>query len=1012
MALKTHSDEAISKIVLGNSYVSQKALKSTREFRDKHHPNKDLAEALLLKGHLTKPQLAMVRRLVKMNRRGDSASLKKQKASSAPPPLIQEAVASEDETKLLKASPGHKSLTQCGRYTLKEKIARGGMGVIYSAVHPDLDKDFAVKVLIDGLDAPAEAIERFRREAKAAARLNHPGIVRVYDCGTEEGFPYLVMDFVKGRPLDEIIKNDGVAPRRAAQITFQMAEGLDHAHKQNLVHRDIKPGNVLIDQEGQALITDFGIVKELTGDAKLTRTGFTLGSPCYMSPEQAVGDHDLIGPESDVYSMGATLYEMLVGVPPFQGDSIHVIMQKVVDEEPLPPRSLNPAIPLDLECIVLKAMEKEIHLRYPTARDFSLDLQAFLKGDPVSAKPASAMALVRRGVKRNKVAVGFSTLLVLVVLAFTGIFINIRLSDRAERLAEAEGHAHRARAYIDEVQELHKNGKTYEERLKYYDAINAYEAALQLQPDDPAIKAERNQAILALGDRLLESNLFEFAYFVLRRHDDYESNSDIKEKVYVAQKSEWVNRAKAQADQGAYDDAIKIYEMAINYFRSVRLNASFFESEVKRLKIERKAKSLKNKVSSAIQLASDNLKQGQKIGALEAYTTIINVKGIPESVTLAYKKLVKELDTELANSIEKAQNERSRFVSSQGQGSFSKQCQSTVIKMLKVADDHLAKAKAIRKSLKFRPNSPSVRLASNLYKKGRELSEAASVKDLLEKARRKALDLKAESFSSKTMTEARNFEREGDNHFKDQKYSLAAKKYNQAYHAYTSAGDKARSEFDLSRIRFLAQEVKEKTIKALPKNLMTKTLKKALKQAKEAETQYRQSNFRIAKDLFKTATALLKKVLASAAFINEGHLLKKKVLKLIQQCQSDFAIDYAKSSYEDGLISFREGEGYFNLEKYDEAITKYTLASNFLNRAAKRAATKAKPRHASNVAKARALQARDKAIKQGKKDSYPFIDASKDVKNAEKYESAKKWSYATKYWDKAYDHYLKALGIK
>lgn len=1012
MALKTQADQAISKIVLGNSYVSKQALKSTREFRDKHHPDKDLAEALLLKGHLTKPQLAMVKRLVKMNRRGDSASLKRQGPSSTPPPLIKETVASEDETKLLKANPGPKSLTQCGRYTLKEKIARGGMGVIYSATHPDLEKDFAVKVLIDGLDAPAEAIERFRREAKAAARLNHPGIVRVYDCGTEEGFPYLVMDFVKGRPLDEIIKNDGVAPRRAAQITFQMAEGLDHAHKQKLVHRDIKPGNVLIDQEGQALITDFGIVKELTGDAKLTRTGFTLGSPCYMSPEQAVGDHDLIGPESDVYSMGATLYEMLVGVPPFQGDSIHVIMQKVVDEDPLPPRNLNPAIPLDLECIVLKAMEKEIHLRYPTAREFSLDVQAFLKGDPVSAKPASAMALVRRGVKRNKVAVGFSTLLVLVVLAFTGIFINVRLSDRAARLAEAEGHADRARSYIAEVDLLHKNGKTYEERLKYYDAINAYETALQLQPGDATYRTERNQAILDLGDRLLESNLFEFAYFVLRRHDDYESNSELKEKVYVAQKSEWVNRAKVHADQGSYDDAIKIYDMAINYFRSVRLDASFFVSEVKRLKIEKKAKSLKNKVSSAIQLASDQLKQGNKIGALEAYSSIINVKDIPDSVTLAYKKLAKELQDEWTRAIAKAKDERSRFVSSQGQGSFSKQCQSTVTKMLSVADTHLSKAEAAQKSLKFKANAPNITLASNLYKKGRELSEAASIKDLLEKARRKAVDLKAESFASKTMTEARNFEREGDNHFKDQKYSQAAKKYNQAYHSYTSAGDKARSEFDLSRIRFLAQEAKDKACKALPKNLETKTLKKALKQALDAETQYRQSNFRIAKDLFKQSTQLFNKVIAAAPLINEGQTLKKKVQKLIEQCEADFAVDYAKSSYEDGLISYREGEGYFNLEKYEEAVLKYTLASNFLNRAAKRSAPKAKPRHAAIVARKRAIKARDQAIKKGKSSSYPFIDATKDVKTAERYQKAKKWSYATKYWDKAYDHYLKALGIK
>ena len=434
------ADAAIEKIVLGNSFVTPKALEATRAFRDQHHADKDIAEVLFLKGHLTRSRLAMVRRLVKMNRRGDSASM-----ARVDPTVARSAAATVKVDSV--ALSGPKRLTHCGRYEILEKIARGGMGVVYKARHPELDKVFAVKVLSEGADAHSEVIERFRREAKAAARLDDPGIVRVYDFGTEAGFPYLVMDYIEGRALEEVVRDEGVTPRYAAQLTLRLALALHHAHDQGLVHRDIKPSNVLIDTEGRCKLTDFGIVKELGADERLTRTGFTLGSPCYMSPEQARGDHEGVDCRSDVYSLGATLYEMLCGEPPFSGDSIPIIMNKVLDEQPRSPQERNAGVPTELALICLKSLEKDPGRRYATARSFGEDLQAFLDGEPISAQAPSLRMLARRFVRRHKYAAALTGFATLSVCALCLVLVGASRAAQGRRDREARGRAEAARAF-------------------------------------------------------------------------------------------------------------------------------------------------------------------------------------------------------------------------------------------------------------------------------------------------------------------------------------------------------------------------------------------------------------------------------------------------------------------------------------------------------------------------------------------------------------------------------------
>ena len=278
-----------------------------------------------------------------------------------------------------------------GRYAVIERVGTGGMAEVYRARDDLLGREVAIKVLHERYSRDRSFVERFRREAQSAANLNHPNIVALYDYGADGDTYFIVMEFIEGRSLSEIIASEGaLLPERAADIASDVAKALDRAHSNGLVHRDVKPGNIMITSTGQTKVTDFGIARALSGDGEqtMTQTGMVIGTAAYLSPEQAQGN--TIDGRSDVYSLGVVLYEMLTGQAPFTGDTPLAIAYKHVRENPNPPSSSNPDVPAALDAITMKALAKNPDNRYSSATEMHEDLQRFCNGDRVLATPLLA----------------------------------------------------------------------------------------------------------------------------------------------------------------------------------------------------------------------------------------------------------------------------------------------------------------------------------------------------------------------------------------------------------------------------------------------------------------------------------------------------------------------------------------------------------------------------------------------------------------------------------------------
>jgi len=311
-----------------------------------------------------------------------------------------------------------------GPYQILDELGRGGMGVVYRVQREGIARQMALKVLIAGEFASPKLLKRFREEAKVATELKHPNIVAVHDVGEVDGVPYYAMDYVEGSELQELIRNRNLSVRRGVEILIDVAHAAHHAHEKGIVHRDLKPSNVLVSGDGTPYIMDFGLAKNLEQDHGLTRSGVAIGTPYYMPPEQAKGQHREMGPWSDVYALGAILYEILTRRVPFTAKTQNELLRKIVEEDPTPPRQIRSGIPVPLERIALKALRKESDRRYQTGQAFAEDLERYLTGEAVHARADPPWYHAVRWIKRNKglTVAGLITVCALTVAGFAVAF--------------------------------------------------------------------------------------------------------------------------------------------------------------------------------------------------------------------------------------------------------------------------------------------------------------------------------------------------------------------------------------------------------------------------------------------------------------------------------------------------------------------------------------------------------------------------------------------------------------
>jgi serine/threonine protein kinase/tetratricopeptide (TPR) repeat protein len=396
-----------------------------------------------------------------------------------------------------KRAPGPpKAFANFGDYELLEEVGRGGQGVVYRALQKSLNRTVALKVIGLGHWATDAHLKRFRREAEAAASLDHSGIVPIYEVGERDGSCYFSMKFVEGGQLDAVARRESIPVRRAAELIAKVARTVHYAHEHKILHRDIKPGNILLDQKGEPHLTDFGLARLVETESTVTRTLEVLGTPSYMAPEQAVGNNGAMSSATDVYGLGAVFYQLLTGHPPFAGGTTYETIKLLLDTEPRPPRLWNPKVDRDLSIICLKCIEKDPKRRYSSALALAEDLERWLKHEPIHARRTGIFTRGRKWVRRNPTSALLAASLVALAAAAGWIISKSELIHYPlttgiavlpfENLSDDKEHAFFADGVQDDI--LTKLGKISELKVISRTSVMQYRGKQNVQEIGNALR--------------------------------------------------------------------------------------------------------------------------------------------------------------------------------------------------------------------------------------------------------------------------------------------------------------------------------------------------------------------------------------------------------------------------------------------------------------------------------------------------------------------------------------------